>query len=90
VEGATEEQKRIMNFAYDTNERMVALIKPGMKGKTLFEETLRICEQAGLAKYFLPYNKRMRAIGHLFASFSLSITNSSNILKALSLVDRLQ
>ncbi|GGG03137.1 M24 family metallopeptidase [Paenibacillus abyssi] len=64
MEGATEEQIKIMNFAYDTNERMVDFIKPGMTGKELFHETHRICEEAGLSKYFLPYTKGMRAIGH--------------------------
>ncbi len=64
MEGATDEQIRIMNFAYDTNQRMVEFIKPGMTGKQLFQETLRLCENAGLADYFLPYTKGMRAIGH--------------------------
>lgn len=64
MEGATEEQIKIMDFAYDTNARMVEFIKPGMKGRELFQETLRLCEEAGLAEYFLPYTKGMRAIGH--------------------------
>jgi Xaa-Pro aminopeptidase len=64
MEGVTEEQVRIMNLAYDTNERMVDFIKPGMTGKELFKETLRMCEAAGVSEYFLPYTKGMRAIGH--------------------------
>ncbi|PZE20908.1 M24 family metallopeptidase [Paenibacillus xerothermodurans] len=64
MEGATEEQIRIMDFAYETNQRMVEFIKPGVTGKQLFQETLHICENAGLAHYFLPYTKGMRAIGH--------------------------
>ncbi len=64
MDGATDDQIRLMNFAYDTNERMVEFIKPGMTGKELFQETLRMCENAGLSEYFLPYTKGMRAIGH--------------------------
>ena len=64
VEGASEEQIKIMDFAYETNRRMVDFIKPGVKGGDLFKETLRLVEEANLAKYFLPYTKGMRAIGH--------------------------
>ncbi|MEM5008702.1 Xaa-Pro peptidase family protein [Priestia megaterium] len=64
MEGASKEQIRIMDLAYDTNQRMVEFIKPGMTGKELFQETLRLCENAGVVDYFLPYTKGMRAIGH--------------------------
>lgn len=64
MEGASKEQIRIMDYAYETNRRMVDFIKPGMKGSELFKETLRLTEEVGLSKYFIPYTKGMRAIGH--------------------------
>jgi len=64
MDGAGEEQIKVLNFAYETNERMVDYIRPGMTGGELFRETLRITTEAGLSQYFLPYTKGMRAIGH--------------------------
>jgi Xaa-Pro aminopeptidase len=64
MDGASENQIKVLNFAYETNQRMVDYIKPGMKGSELFRETLRITAEAGFSKYFEPYTKGMRAIGH--------------------------
>ncbi len=64
MNGASEEQIKIMNFAYDTNQRMVEFMRPGIKGSDLFRETVRLTDEANLSKHLLPYTTGMRAIGH--------------------------
>jgi len=64
MEGANDEQRKAVEFAWYASARMMEFVQPGRPGKEVFYKTLDLVEQAGYEEYFVPYTKGTRAIGH--------------------------
>lgn len=64
MEGANEEQRKAVDFAWHASAKMMEFVKPGRPGKEVFFKTLELVKEAGYEDYFVPYTKGMRAIGH--------------------------
>lgn len=64
TEGASAEQQKALDFSWYASAKMMEYYRPGVQGKEVFQQTLRLVEEAGYVDYFLPYTKGMRAIGH--------------------------
>lgn len=64
MEGANDEQRKAVEFAWYASARMMEFVQPGRPGKEVFYKTLDLVEKAGYEEYFVPYTKGTRAIGH--------------------------
>lgn len=64
MEGANEEQQKVVDFAWHISAQMMEFVKPGRPANEVFYKTLELVERAGYEQYFLPYTKGTRAIGH--------------------------
>ena len=64
MEGANDEQRKAVEFAWYASAKMMEFVQPGRPGKEVFYKTLELVEQAGYEEYFVPYTKGTRAIGH--------------------------
>ena len=64
TEGAPERLRDLLRFAYETNDRMIEAIRPGMPAVEVFRRTSDIVREAGYLDYFEPFTTGMRAIGH--------------------------
>lgn len=64
TEGASQELHDLLRFAYETNDRMIAVIGPGLPAVEVFRRTSEIVRAAGYLEYFEPFTTGMRAIGH--------------------------
>jgi len=64
VDGGDDEMEKVIEFAWRASARMMEFYQPHRPAKEVFSKTLDIVEREGYARYFLPYTKGMRAIGH--------------------------
>jgi Xaa-Pro aminopeptidase len=64
MDGANEEQRKAIDFAWYASARMMEFVQPGRLGKEVFYKTLELVKEAGYEDYFVPYTKGTRAIGH--------------------------
>jgi Xaa-Pro aminopeptidase len=64
MEGANDEQRKAVEFAWYASAKMMEFVQPGRPGKEVFYKTLELVQQAGYEEYFVPYTKGTRAIGH--------------------------
>ena len=64
TEGASQTLRDLLRFAYETNDRMIEAVRPGMPAIEVFRRTSEIVREAGYLEYFEPFTVGMRAIGH--------------------------
>lgn len=64
MEGASAEQRSVLDFATEACERMVGFMQPGRPATEVFEKTRDLVKAAGFEDHFLPYTTGMRAVGH--------------------------
>jgi Xaa-Pro aminopeptidase len=64
MDGANEEQRRAVEFAWYASARMMEFVQPGKPGAEVFYKTLELVKEVGYEEYFVPYTKGTRAIGH--------------------------
>ncbi len=64
TEGTPEWLRDLLRFAYETNDRMIEAIRPGLPAVEVFRRTSDIVREAGYLEYFEPFTTGMRAIGH--------------------------
>jgi Xaa-Pro aminopeptidase len=64
MEGATQEQRDAVTFAWLASAKFMEWMVPGIPAKDVFFKVLDMVTEAGYRDYFLPYTRGTRAIGH--------------------------
>lgn len=64
TDGASQELRDLLRFAYETNDRMIEAVAPGLPAVEVYRRTSEIVRGAGFLEYFEPFTTGMRAIGH--------------------------